>query len=205
MPERSNLNEKQESRRNEILSVATLMFFEMGYAHTTMAAIQQEAGGSKRTLYQFFPSKESLFVAIVERTIARMNTETPVPLGTLDLRSNLVNVGEAFVRIITSIEGIAIYRTAVSEAAHSPTMAQTFLKIGPDENHECLAQYLQTQSEAGLIDVSNPKMAAAQLLGAMRSELHLEAVLTSKIPSKRMIRKHVTAAVDTFLAGVQHR
>jgi len=94
---------------------------------------------------------------------------------------------------------------AVSEATQSPAIVQNFFQIGPEENHECLARYLQAQTEAGVIDVADPKMAAAQLLGAMRSELHLKAVLTSKVPSKQKIRKHVTAAVDMFLAGVKQR
>lgn len=203
MSELPSLNKKQESIRNEILLVAVRLFFELGYAHTTMAMIQKERGGSKRTLYQFFPNKEALFNAIVERTTERMATEAATPLGTLDLRTNLINVGQSFLKIITSTEGIVIYRTAVSEAPRSKELSQTFFAIGPERDHECLAKYLQIQSEAGIIDVPNPKMAAAHLLGAMRSEIHLKAVLTSQTPSNQTIRKHVTAAVDTFLSGVQ--
>jgi len=111
-------------------------------------------------LYQLFPNKEALFCAIVERTTEQVSAEISLPIGTLDFRTNLVNMGHSFLRIVTSVEGIVIYRTAVSEAPQSQAMSQSFFAIGPDRNHEYLARYLKTQSDAGLIDVPDPKMAA---------------------------------------------
>ena len=54
-----------EKRRREIAAVAEQVFFETGFADTTMQAIAIRAGASKETLYRHFGSKEELFAEVV--------------------------------------------------------------------------------------------------------------------------------------------
>ena len=54
---------KSEEKRLEILAIATEVFREKGYADASMNEIASRVGGSKSTLYNYFPSKEDLFVA----------------------------------------------------------------------------------------------------------------------------------------------
>src|SRR5262245_4068895 len=58
------------ARRSQIIAVARQHFFEHGYDGTAMSAIAAELGGSKGTLWNYFPSKEALFAAVVEETAA---------------------------------------------------------------------------------------------------------------------------------------
>lgn len=53
------------TRESEVLSAAEKLFTRKGYENTTMDEIAKEAEFTKRTLYQYFISKENLFYAVI--------------------------------------------------------------------------------------------------------------------------------------------
>src|SRR3546814_10247990 len=57
-----------DDRRAAILGAAGQVFFEQGYAATSIDAIIERAGGSKRNIYSEFGSKEGLFTALVSES-----------------------------------------------------------------------------------------------------------------------------------------
>jgi len=59
------------AREDALLDAAMELFGERGYAAATMDDLAARAHVSKATLYQHFPSKESLATRVVLRTIAR--------------------------------------------------------------------------------------------------------------------------------------
>ncbi len=52
-----------------ILSAAAQVFADRGYANTTTNHIAERAGVSIGSLYQYFPSKDALLVALAERHV----------------------------------------------------------------------------------------------------------------------------------------
>ena len=66
-------------RREALLQAAAEVFFEQGYVATSIDAIIERAGGSKRNIYSEFGSKEGLFAAIVTNS-------ADMALSTLGLR-----------------------------------------------------------------------------------------------------------------------
>jgi len=54
-------------REQQILDAAVQGFAERGYAHAAMAEIAQRAGISKPLIYEYFGSKEGLFLACLSR------------------------------------------------------------------------------------------------------------------------------------------
>jgi AcrR family transcriptional regulator len=59
--------ERSQQRVDHLLNVAAQVFEEVGYAATTTNAIAAHAGVSIGSLYQFFPNKEAIMDALVER------------------------------------------------------------------------------------------------------------------------------------------
>ncbi len=57
-------------RKFEILVVAERLFARKGFFKTSMAEIAQEAEFSVGSLYQFFPSKDAVYVALMEDKFA---------------------------------------------------------------------------------------------------------------------------------------
>ena len=192
---------RQAAKRAEILAAATEVFFEEGYGRASMDQVLARTGGSKRTLYKHFRSKEELFAAIVTNVSDRVLAALRPPLDASDIRETLVTMGVGYLTVLLSPDGLALYRAMVSEAPHFPELAQTFFANGPGRASSHLAGFFRDQESRGALRVADPQLAAAQFLGMVRGDLHLAAVLSVRRPAKRQIRKTVEQGVETFLCG----
>lgn len=61
---------KKGETREKIIKAAAKVFFEHGYEETSVRMIQEEANVVTGSFYHFFPSKELLFEAVIERFLA---------------------------------------------------------------------------------------------------------------------------------------
>lgn len=57
---------EREQRRQKILEAARRIFFQRGYRNSTMEMIAAEAELGKGTLYEYFATKEELYVGLLE-------------------------------------------------------------------------------------------------------------------------------------------
>ncbi|MDD5491458.1 MAG: helix-turn-helix domain containing protein, partial [bacterium] len=65
---KSKLKEREVLwRKTELLTAARTIFTHKGFHRSTMDDVASEAGISKGALYLYFPSKEKLFMAIIEQ------------------------------------------------------------------------------------------------------------------------------------------
>src|ERR1700676_1457879 len=62
-----------ERRREEILDVAAKVFAECGYPNTDMDFVAKALRVGKGTIYRYFPSKQELFLAAVDRGLRRLH------------------------------------------------------------------------------------------------------------------------------------
>lgn len=193
---------RQAQKREEILAIATNLFLQQGYGRTSMDQIHARLGGSKRTLYNYFQNKEVLFEAIVASVSERVLSALRPPLGAHDLREALVRMGTDYLTVLLSQEGLALYRTMASEAAHFPGLAHLFFDCGPGRASHHLAGYFEDQETAGLLSIDDPIIVAGQFLGAVRGNTHLEAIFKAKHPSPEEVGSVVERAVETFLKGL---
>ncbi len=68
----SRKERERQARENEILSVAEQLFISKGFENTTMDEIAKAAEFTKRTVYQYFTSKENLFYAVILSGLKRL-------------------------------------------------------------------------------------------------------------------------------------
>jgi len=59
--------------RQKILEVAEKQFAAKGYSGAHLQSIAKEVGVQKTALYYYFPSKEALYAAVLERMLERMD------------------------------------------------------------------------------------------------------------------------------------
>src|SRR5215467_8355513 len=71
--------EVKEATRARLLSAAADGFARTGFERASVDAISLAAGYSKGTIYNYFPSKEELFLAVVEEALAQAAATHPVP------------------------------------------------------------------------------------------------------------------------------
>jgi AcrR family transcriptional regulator len=64
--------------RTIVLSAATRLFIERGWAATTLAAVSAEAGTAVETVYSAFGSKSGLLIAAIDVAIVGDDDDTPL-------------------------------------------------------------------------------------------------------------------------------
>ena len=75
---------KAEQARNEILSACVRVLSAKGLSGTTMEEVAREAGYATGSLYNYFPSKDDLLIAVCDQVHEYMIDvlRSPVPTGT---------------------------------------------------------------------------------------------------------------------------
>jgi len=197
---------KTEAKRQAILKAAAEVFREVGFERASMSEIRARIGGSKATLYNYFPSKEKLFLEVMHLAKA---LELEAIVGTLnqdsdDLKKELLHFGQKFLAVLYSPEAIAARRLVIAESRHSDVGRVSFERVTvPIEKR--VAEFLKKEMKRGNLRTADAKTAAMHLLGLLESEL-LQRVLLGAIESVKpdAISGAVRRAVDVFLSGYGH-
>jgi AcrR family transcriptional regulator len=71
-------------RRTEILDAAVQLFAERGYQQTEMQNLADQVGVGKGTLYRYFASKDSLFLAAADRVMVRLREAVDAAIAGID-------------------------------------------------------------------------------------------------------------------------
>jgi len=198
---------KTESKRQAILQAAADVFQQVGFERASMEEIRARIGGSKATLYNYFPSKEKLFFEVMYKAkefelgaiTAALNPDTD------DLEQELLYFGQKLVPVLYSPEAIAIRRLAIAELGHSNIGRVVFEgSILPIETQ--VAAFLRQAMKRGGLRTADPKTAAVHLLSLLESEL-LQRVLLGVMDSVKpaAVKSVVRRAVEVFLSGYGRR
>lgn len=191
---------KSEERRQAILDVAEEVFRENGFELTSMSEITTRVGGSKATLYNYFASKEDLFVEVMHRFAE--NAIHPLFEGldpSLDVRASLQTFGESFISFISQPRLITLVRVLYAESGRTD-VGRRFYERGPLQGEIKLADYLQQCIGRGEIRDCDPRVASRHLMALMRSEI-LDPLLfgASDLASLPSVRLAVERALEIFL------
>jgi AcrR family transcriptional regulator len=168
-----------------------------------MATIAARVGGSKATLYNYFKSKDELFVAYVRRLCAwQRGAMFGIFADEPDVRLALTSLGRSYLSIVLSDGNMLNFRLIVAEAQRSPEIGQAFYEAGPKSGAELLGAFLAQASDKGLLSVDDPIRAAHQFIGLCQNRL-LKARLCNFVgePTPAEIDSEVESAVNVFLAA----
>lgn len=192
----------RDTRRKAILEIARDAFMREGYAAASMSAIASKLGGSKGTLYNYFPSKEELFAAVVAdeceaEFLAMVDFQ---PEHTLE--ESLRMFGVRFLRFVLSETGLGFHRLLAAEAGRFPELGRAFYAAGPERNLRRIAAFLQARMDAGEMRRGDPEQAASFLTGLLKSNLHHRRVwnVLDEV-DEAALEQHAAAAVRVFLHG----
>ncbi|CAM3111268.1 TetR/AcrR family transcriptional regulator [Paracoccus nototheniae] len=185
-------------RREEILAIATEVFFAKGFSRTSIDDVLERIGGSKRTLYRHFPGKEALFTAIVTTFSDRASNFAPTTRSG-ELRPLLLELGEHYLENLLSKDVVAMFRMAVAEAPHFPEVTKVVYENGPKRACELLAKKFFEYNESGQEKIDDPAEAAQAFLATLRGDLFFRVLLTVYKPTPTQVKKSVAAAADYFL------
>ena len=191
-----------QPRADAVLSAASQVFLEVGYAAASIDTVAARARASKSTIYSTFGGKEGLFLAVVEAAVAR---HRPAELGPdvdelaqeLVLTSFLTGLLDA----LLLPESLALLRVVAAESARTPALGRRVFAALTGAGAAQLSGYFERATTAGRLQVERPDLAAFQLLGLVKEALFWPSLLGVEVPVVDADRDTVISeAVMSFLS-----
>ena len=156
-----------------ILDVARDVFMKEGYAAASMATIAAHVGGSKGTLYNYFPSKESLFAAFMQMECEGESWVAAIrEAAGEDVAATLSNIGKQFLNYVLGDKAQTIHRLVIAESERFPEVGRAFYENGPRVAADYMAEWLERQISAGRLRAGDPERMAYVFLELCKSRLH---------------------------------
>jgi AcrR family transcriptional regulator len=195
---------RSDAKRRAIIAVAREAFLTGGYAATSMSEIAAKLGGSKGTLYNYFRSKEELFVAFMNETCADlmdfMDHLPETAEADRSVRDDLIEFGVSFLTNLTRDDFVAIQRLVVSEAERFPELGRLFYENGPARGMQRFTDYFVRIIAAGRLPPNDPEEVGQRLSDLVRSDIHMRRLWGVLEPlTAAELRAHVSRSVDIFL------
>jgi AcrR family transcriptional regulator len=193
----------RDARRQSILAIARDVFLQEGYAAASMSAIAAKVGGSKGTLYNYFPSKEALFAAVVREHCAQKQAELwAMDLETENVAETMTVLGRRVIRLMLSDEVLAIHRMVVAECTRFPEIGEALYEAGPKQGKLPLINYMKGCIEQGLLKPEDPERMAFHAGDLVMSALYRRRLWNvGPVPTEAEMDANVEAAVKVFMAA----
>lgn len=184
------MQERSKETHDGIMAAALEQFARNGYDATSVLQICQAAGVSKGAFYHHFPSKQALFLELLDTW-----------LNILDEQFNLIRVQATSIPdaliTMTDLTG-EIYRSAGgnlpmflefwNQAQHNPEIWQSV--INPYRRYQCyFAEMIQEGIHEGSLKAIDPQM-TAQVMVAMAVGLLLQGLLDPQGADWQQVTKH---------------
>jgi AcrR family transcriptional regulator len=195
------------AKRRQIMAAARELFLAQGFDAASMGEIARTAGVSKGTLYVYFDSKEQLFEAIVSDECNRL-TERVFSLDPedRDVEAVLTRLGSAYFGILNRPEAMPALRTVIGIAERMPEIGRKFYESAPARGVATLGRYLESQVAAGILQVDDCELAAAQFLDSCQSTWFKPLLFNfAELPSHARVAQIVGTAVRMFMAAYRRR
>lgn len=197
------MKKKTEAKRQAILEVAAQVFREYGFKGTLMSEIRARLGGSKSTLYNYFPSKEVLFFEVVSSsTEAEFEAvHDALALSSDEIAESLMHFGERFLTFLYSPEIKAQRHLAISESGRTE-LGLIVYERGVLRSHELVTEFLQAAIRLGKLKQADPAVATKHLCSLLESEL-IDPFLFQQLGevSAEEIKDITARAIDVFMSA----
>ncbi len=189
-------------RRARYLEVAQRLFAEHGFVGTTMDMIVAEAGGSKATLYQYFPEKDALVAGLMDQVAASVSSRTPsLAVDDVPLEEALTIIGRRALEGVVSPRAIGLLRLCLGEYGRFPELARVVWEHGPAVTYANFRRFLEERQARGEVRVEDTQLAAEHFIAGIVGHLQLKVAMgMAEPPSSDEIDRRVAAAAATFLA-----
>lgn len=193
------------ARERRILDAALKVFADKGYVGASMDDIAADAGLSKPTVYQYFPSKEELFTAMLTQ-------ERDLMLAAFEYRSAREMVAELYdfswqyADIVLRPEMLSLARLIISEAQRLPEVGRAYQASGPDRVLTGMMDYLSRQRQVGRLEFDDAELAAEDLWGLILSAPRNRALhIPDAVPDHAGIDRYIRNGLRVFLRAYSTR
>ncbi|MBS1186863.1 MAG: rutR [Burkholderiaceae bacterium] len=222
---RKEMRKKTEAKKQAILKVATEVFREMGFQNTSMNEIAARLGGSKATLYNYFPSKSEIFLEVVRELASKQEEqvvsflEVRFPALTEDCQHKvdelflelqhpnediavaLRRFGAKLLQFICAPEMLEIRRLLIAEAGRSD-IGRFYYESGPKRGMERIAEFFRRAMDEGRLREADASIAAAHFRGLLEADVQERRLYgVDETVTDEVLARTVENAVSVFLAA----
>lgn len=191
----------RDARRDAFVAAAREAFFSKGYGATSMSSISAKVGGSKTTLWTYFPSKQELFAAVVDDLVERYGRALEVQFDPeSDVAASLRRMGRALLETVHSQPIVDLHRLCIGEAGRFPELARLFHERGPARGKGRLRAFIAEAMARGKLRSGDPADASLTFVGRLWAgsiQSHLIGLIGT--PGNAEIEREIDAAVDAFM------
>jgi TetR/AcrR family transcriptional regulator of autoinduction and epiphytic fitness len=190
-----------DSRVSELLDVAAEVFLEGGFEGASTNEIARRANCSKTTLYSRYPTKERLFLAVLERRMESIVSDFAATLQPeLPIEQTLREYGIRLMQLALSENQRGMVRVISMEASRFPDLGRRFYELGPGRSAVILASYMGEQIKRGRLVEEDPQIMAEQLMSLVTGGYVRWTLLglPDSISLKEK-KQRIGAAVEMFL------
>lgn len=184
------------AKRDAILEATRRLILRNGPG-VSLEAVAAEAGVSRQTIYNGWPSKEQLYQAVVARgvdEIMRPLTNAPEDAS---VEVTLTNMARAYLDSILEPSSFVILAVVI---ATREQYGPSYFDAGSGRAKRILSDYLRRQAERGVLEMEDPDLAAEHLMGLIKGNYFMKVMLHGAsaidLPSHE---RRIKSAVSTFL------
>jgi TetR/AcrR family transcriptional repressor of mexJK operon len=189
------------------MEAATTLFLRNGYRGTSMDEIAALAAVSKQTVYKHFADKESLFSEIVTGTVSEVSDPVHHEVLELeesgDVEADLRDLARRLLGRVMQPRILQLRRLVIGEAERFPELGRAFYEQGPGRTIAALATVFERLAERGVLELDEPRLAAAQFNWLVMSIPLNRAMFLGedKPPARAELNRYADAGVRAFLAA----
>lgn len=190
----------RESKVADVLRGAREVFLKCGFEGASVDAIAEKAKVSKATLYAHFPSKDRLFLSVLQAECDRLSEEICRPLSNAgDARGVLEELSRRMIGLVMDDDYIRLLRVCIGAVSVLPEAGEIYMDAGPTRAIKHVAQILRDLHETRSLSVENIQNAASQFIHLSISGVIMPRLLAVDQPID--VSEHSRRAVDAFLGA----
>ena len=195
-PRKRPLQRRSAETVDRILTAAARIFDERGYRDTTTNHVAEEAGVSIGSLYQYFPNKDALLVALAERHIDDAALRFGERLALLrERRPPIADTVRSLVDLTVELnDSSRLHALLFSECPRTPALNERF-----DRFSDVVVAELVWHLERTGVGGTDTRLLARLALASVDAAVH-EVVLAEPQGPRRLAA--TDALVDLTLRGI---
>jgi len=189
---------KPDERPAQIVDAALEVFSRRGFRTATMDEVAVRAGITKGTIYNYFRSKEDLFIAMVRAKVQEAVDLLPeMSIKPFEDPEALTRrLGMAFMEVLTRPGVVKVIPLVLAEFQHLPKLQAVYWEELLPQANLGLAQTLELGMHLGIVKRLDPVIAARCLFG-----MFIVFVLTQEVlGAKQVTPMDPGAMVDTIVS-----
>jgi TetR/AcrR family transcriptional repressor of mexJK operon len=197
--------------RAAVAEAATTLFLRNGYQATSVDDIAALAGVSKRSIYNNFGDKETLFTEIVlgaSGTAEAFADQLTAHLaGAVDVPAALRTLARRHIATVAQLPVLRLRRLIILEADRFPELAAEYRRRAPDRVITALTEAFRNLNGRGELDAPDP-LRAAQHYSYLVLGVTLDAILfdpDGPLPATAELEQIADDGVRAFLAAYPPR